>query len=292
MAASREIFGLEECRKLLDSGHYGSVYKTCTDKDCSECFVYKIGRITEHEVSMMTQVFEKTKDTHGHEHVTHLFEVIKSKDNEDIDEYVILMKEIKPFIFRGAPISKLDSLIRDGHFFEDEENDILWRTIMFQIIGTIANIQSMIPNFRHNDLSTVNIMLSNSDEGHECRFISNDGANFVNRPGVHVTIIDFAFSSSSDTRGGQPIHSDIYMLAKTITNIQKKCKPNKLIADWAEFANYVLKDPRKFKSTSEILDHPYFAMFRETSAGGTRRKQRKHRKQTQSRKKHRKVNLA
>ena len=117
-------------------------------------------------------------------------------------------------------------------------------------------------------------MLSLATDEHECRFTSKSGISFRMRPGIHVTIIDFAFSSLH-TDKAKPIHSDVYLLAKKINEITSTHKPNKLIVDWREFANYILKKPFEFETVSEILDHPYFSVFGVSAAGGTRRRRKK-----------------
>lgn len=276
--------GLDKCLHVIGTdGHFGKVYRACKDEDCKDCFVYKLGNITQKEIDMTTQVSNETSKLHGNKHITELIDIVKynSLDEEQnvVEKFAIVMNEIYPYVEDETVFPNLLTLI-ESRFLENEENDIIWRQIILQIIGTLADIQTAIPNFRHNDLNLKNIMLSNPNEGHVCEFNS---MTLKIVPKIHVTIIDFGFSSKVST--SRPIHSDIYTMVKTINDMIKTYKLNKLIVEWKIFADFVLKSVGKIRSMNELMEHPYFNMFLETK-GGLRKTRRKNRRRHLNSKKH------
>lgn len=72
-----------------------------------------------------------------------------------------------------------------------------WRVIFFQIISTLAIIQSKYPSFRHNDLKLNNILIQNIDMSHGDRqfiYTVDEQTFYVPNIGMRCKIWDFDFA--------------------------------------------------------------------------------------------------
>ncbi|ABT15217.1 hypothetical protein NY2A_B818R [Paramecium bursaria Chlorella virus NY2A] len=68
----------------------------------------------------------------------------------------------------------------------------LLRSILFQILYTIAATQKILPGWRHNDLSTNNVLVKKVDNKISSRYFVN-GENFYIDTKIFVAITDFDF---------------------------------------------------------------------------------------------------
>ena len=71
-----------------------------------------------------------------------------------------------------------------------EENEI--RIVIFQILYTIAAVQHSLPNFRHNDLSTNNVLIRNNRKKTVTRY-NVDDMIFYTQTNYDVAVTDYDF---------------------------------------------------------------------------------------------------
>lgn len=70
-----------------------------------------------------------------------------------------------------------------------------WRVIFFQLLSTLAIIQTKYPNFRHNDLKLNNILIHKISKKSEWfRYDINDRTYIVPNIGIQIKIWDFDFA--------------------------------------------------------------------------------------------------
>lgn len=71
---------------------------------------------------------------------------------------------------------------------------IHWKCILFQLIFTLAIIQSKYPKFRHNDLKANNILISKVENDNKKRYVFNDKKFELPPIGYNIYIWDFDFA--------------------------------------------------------------------------------------------------
>jgi hypothetical protein len=78
-------------------------------------------------------------------------------------------------------------------------DDSFVRFIIFQILYTIAATQSMLPGWRHNDLSTNNVLVKKMDDPIAAKYSIN-GKEFYIQSDKKIAIIDFDFVNADHLR--------------------------------------------------------------------------------------------
>ena len=71
---------------------------------------------------------------------------------------------------------------------------IHWKCIFFQIISTLAIIQSKFPSFRHNDLKANNVLISKIDNNKTVQYSVNSNKYHVPSIGYIIYLWDFDFA--------------------------------------------------------------------------------------------------
>ena len=84
----------------------------------------------------------------------------------------------------------LDFIRQNGEDLEP----LVWKTLMFQIISTLAVIQAEYPTFRHNDLKANNILVHKVKKGGEFMYCINGTTFRVPNVGYIIRLWDFDFA--------------------------------------------------------------------------------------------------
>lgn len=111
------------------------------------------------------------------------------------------------------------SIIKMSDINDEIILQIILRSIMFQLIYTLAVIQDKYPSFRHNDLHAGNILVSQipiKDENEYFKFIYKDKTFYMPNTGIIIKLIDFGRSNIKDIFNNDYIDNSIM---KVYTNI-------------------------------------------------------------------------
>lgn len=131
-------------------------------------------------------------------HITpHFMEVFESQDVKNFVEKIpnlsTRLKELTPLQQKYNHVSFMDIFDTDITSFltKMSYDDNFLRVLIFQVLYSIASAQRMIPGWRHNDLSTNNILTKKSNK------ISSryrvDGKHYYTSTDQAIVIIDYDF---------------------------------------------------------------------------------------------------
>ena len=210
--------------KAVGEGNYGKVLRFCLNVDktgmdwrCSECSVLKITKPPEYgdvkdyaekhrvseasaELSIINQDYEMLEEEYMiteiiSENIDQRFKdhTVKCQKNLVPNSGFLILEELKP-IYRG--IKTFDDLMNFtlGWFdvpgverMKHEE----FIGILCQILGTLAHIRKIVPEFQHNDLHCDNIMITSYQEN------PPENKMFPNFGRFCAKIIDYGMATSA-----------------------------------------------------------------------------------------------
>lgn len=133
------------------------------------------------------------------------------KDNKKYNEFIERYNkgeyhnEVSILISEWANSGDLLDFIKNKSTLFDP---IHWKVIFFQILSTLAIIQSKYPSFRHNDLKANNILVHKIDNNNiRHTYIVNQLVYKVPNIGYHMKIWDFDFASIQGIAENQKVNT-------------------------------------------------------------------------------------
>lgn len=162
----------------------------------------------------------------------------------------------------------------------DRASDATLRCLLFQVLYTLACLQKLLPGFRHNDLSTTNVLIRPSR--HTCTRYTYAGTSYVTTSPYSAAIADFDFThvpghavlSNERVLGGKygisadPNPSyDVHLLLKTLG---AALEPRHRAPETLGFIRSLRLDPahdrihaaRASLVPAALLAHPFFAALK------------------------------
>lgn len=168
------------------------------------------------------------------------------------------------------------------HVFLD--NDI--RNIIFQIIYTLAAMQQILPGFRHNDLSTNNILVKRSSDLSMYKvsdmtfytesnfFVAITDYDFVHCPGIKKLMNRRVFSGSYKVNEETNASYDVHLFLKSVLKCLTKIKPDIKLSSTRSFLkdlNLLTNDrhPQELEQLipNNLLKHSYFDILKTLPSG-------------------------
>lgn len=168
------------------------------------------------------------------------------------------------------------------HVFLD--NDI--RNIIFQIIYTLAAMQQILPGFRHNDLSTNNILVKRSSDLSMYKvsdmtfytesnfFVAITDYDFVHCPGIKKLMNRRVFSGSYKVNEETNASYDVHLFLKSVLKCLTKIKPDIKLSSTRSFLkdlNLLANDrhPQELEQLipNNLLKHSYFDILKTLPSG-------------------------
>jgi hypothetical protein len=168
------------------------------------------------------------------------------------------------------------------HVFLD--NDI--RNIIFQIIYTLAAMQQILPGFRHNDLSTNNILVKRSSDLSMYKvsdmtfyiesnfFVAITDYDFVHCPGIKKLMNRRVFSGSYKVNEEINASYDVHLFLKSVLKCLTKIKPDIKLSSTRSFLkdlNLLTNDrhPQELDQLipNNLLKHSYFDILKTLPSG-------------------------
>ena len=142
-----------------------------------------------------------------------LKQLLKNTDNEKCKNYLKELKNKNYYENISILVSEwanggdlLDYLRKNYTILKVKE----WRIILFQIISTIAIIQTKYPNFKHNDLKANNLLVYNleiTDKNKYFVYKINNQKYIIPNIGIQIKLWDFDFACISDVIENDKVNS-------------------------------------------------------------------------------------
>ncbi|ABU44280.1 serine/threonine-protein kinase [Paramecium bursaria Chlorella virus NY2B] len=144
--------------------------------------------------SEITKILAESKITPHFVHVYSTHDVKSFIDKLPIDMIEKRLKQLSTFQKRYNNVTFMELFSCDLTSFltKTKYDETLLRSIIFQILYTIAATQKVLPGWRHNDLSTNNVLVKKVDNKISSRYFVN-GENFYIDTKIFVAITDFDF---------------------------------------------------------------------------------------------------
>lgn len=159
--------------------------------------------------------------------------------------------------------------------------DATLKELLFQVIYTLACLQSVLPGFRHNDLSTNNVLVKRAKHG-PTRYHMN-GMVFLTQGPVAAVLADFDFThvpghevlSNERVLGGKygiaPAPNNAYDTHLLLQSTARCLKRSHQCGHTLGFLRSIGLDPshdrlafaKPHLSPASLLAHPYFASLRD-----------------------------
>jgi hypothetical protein len=160
---------------VLGQGAEGVAFIGCIDKECKKMVVIKAARKgLKLEYKIMMRVFKFSP------HVVTPYMFVKCEREE------MLYQEYANGGDLLDVITKHHSIMSPSHV----------KTIIFQILVTLATLKKKVPSFTHNDMHLKNILL---DLNFKTTGSIKYGTSFVPNIGLRALITDFGFANTSTT---------------------------------------------------------------------------------------------
>lgn len=144
--------------------------------------------------SEITEILAKSKITPHFVYVYSTHDVKSFIDKLPFDIMEKRLDQLSTFQKRYNNITFMELFSCDLTTFltKTRYNESLLRSIIFQILYTIAATQKVLPGWRHNDLSTNNVLVKKVVKENPTRYSVN-GTNFYTKTRFFVAITDFDF---------------------------------------------------------------------------------------------------
>lgn len=196
------IVNLDGQANYLSSGSYGSVMEICLDPKCKYRFALKNIKMIPNES------YGIYKNPYRPENVE--VEILKLLNvmlyagaSPHIPYYMgdfICKDIIKKYRYRYIMSEMADGNL--SNYIDSEkktgvDRELIWKVFFFQILSTLATIQLIYPNFRHNDLHPMNILYFKRRPGGYYKYHVGGVEYFVPNTGFQLAIWDFDFASIS-----------------------------------------------------------------------------------------------
>jgi hypothetical protein len=158
---------------VLGKGAEGVAFVGCVDKECKKMVVIKSAHSgLKLEYNIMKKIFKYSP------HVVTPYMFVKCEREE------MLYQEYANGGDLLDVITKYHSIISPTHM----------KTIIFQILVTLATIQKKVPSFKHNDMHLKNVLL---DLGFKTTGSIKYGTSFVPNIGLRALINDYGFANTA-----------------------------------------------------------------------------------------------
>ena len=188
---------------------YGDEYSS-TRPENSELLIlnnlsfFVMNNITPHIILPITTFYTQ---------IDFLKQLLKNTDNEKCKNYLKELKNKNYYENISILVSEwanggdlLDYLRKNYTILKVKE----WRIILFQIISTIAIIQTKYPNFKHNDLKANNLLVYNleiTDKNKYFVYKINNQKYIIPNIGIQIKLWDFDFACISDVIENDKVNS-------------------------------------------------------------------------------------
>ncbi len=174
--------------QLLGSGGYETVYKYCRDNNC------KIGYAVKKITTVHGDLYNPDNPLWSSVRIGYLLNLFVLSNTTP---HIILTFGNFQCNIEGNNIFVVITSLADGDLSSiiNTLSELELTVIIFQIIYTIAAIQTMYPNFKHNDLSMFNVFYKKTDLSEKYyEYIIGDMIFTIPNVGYRILIADFDLS--------------------------------------------------------------------------------------------------
>ena len=137
-----------------------------------------------------------------------------------------------------------------------KNKDINYKSIIFQLLHTLAVIQNDYKDFSHNDLKLSNILVEHLDDIVDKKYSFNNNNYEIKNQNVIVKLTSFGKSESDIILKGSKTSNDKNVDILNLFNILKKIKD--VDSETLNFIKNNISNNKVSKSAAELLNNSYF----------------------------------
>jgi hypothetical protein len=208
------------CTTFVAKASTAKVHKVCEvhpSGGCSnQCLIIKSPKedyikFSQKDISIHKKIQQAVKGTAAAKHINKLINALPSPEGP-----IIVLEYEEP---KQSKFLTLASILQNA-----DMSSLLWKSINFQFIYTIAILQEQIPGFSHNDTHTENLLIVPNTNSEYSLIISPLGRHLQHSPNFLLKVIDFGQVLAADpalqSTDGKIIWKDILWQNKMIDFIR------------------------------------------------------------------------